>query len=97
MKTSGKETARLQKELKNTRLERDILKEGAALLRWPRREIYLFIRENVGRLPNGKMCGGICDQSQLLLQMAALAAQQPGITADFYCHGNFKDLSVERR
>ena len=51
-----KETARLQKELRNTRLELDILKEGAALLREPRRSIYLFIRENAGRFPTGKMC-----------------------------------------
>ena len=51
-----KETARLQKELRNTRLELDILKEGAALLRGPRRSIYLFIRENAGRFPTGKMC-----------------------------------------
>lgn len=55
--TSRKETARLQKELKNTRLERDILKEGAALLRGPRRDIYMFIRENAGRFQTGKMCG----------------------------------------
>src|SRR5271167_3142797 len=51
-----RETARLQKQLRSTRLERDILKEGAALLRGPRRDIYRFIRENAGRFPTGKMC-----------------------------------------
>lgn len=51
-----KETARLQKELKKIRLERDILQEGAKHINQPRRIIYRFIRENIGRFPVGKMC-----------------------------------------
>jgi len=51
-----KETAILQKELKNIRLERDILQEGACLLHQGRRARYLFIKENTGRFPVGKMC-----------------------------------------
>lgn len=51
-----KETARLQKELKNIRLERDILKVGAGLIHQGRRAMYLFIKENTGKFPVGKMC-----------------------------------------
>jgi putative transposase len=51
-----KETARLQKELKKIRLERDILQEGAGLIHQDRRTRYLFIKENTGRFPIGKMC-----------------------------------------
>ena len=52
-----KETARLQKELKNITLERDILKEGAGILHRDKRSVYQFIRKNTGRFPVGKMCG----------------------------------------
>lgn len=51
-----KETARLQKELKNITLERDILKEGAGILHRDKRSVYQFIRENTDRFPVGKMC-----------------------------------------
>ncbi|MFD2938541.1 IS3 family transposase [Flavobacterium notoginsengisoli] len=50
------EIVQLQKELKNIRLERDILKEGSGLFHLGRRAIYQFIRENTGRFPVGKMC-----------------------------------------
>lgn len=51
-----KETARLHKELKNITLERDILKEGAGILRRDKCSVYRFIRNNTGRFPVGKMC-----------------------------------------
>jgi putative transposase len=51
-----KETATLRKELKNIRIERDILQEGAGLLQQERRVVYQFIRDNAGRFPIGKMC-----------------------------------------
>ncbi|MFH6966566.1 IS3 family transposase [Flavobacterium sp. FlaQc-28] len=50
------EIARLQKELKNIKLDRDVLQEGADLLHQGRRARYLFIKENTGRFPVGKMC-----------------------------------------
>lgn len=60
-KTSGsdsdrKEIAGLRKEIKNIRLERDILKVGAGLVNQNRRAIYRFIRENTCKFPVVKMC-----------------------------------------
>lgn len=51
-----KETAGLRKEIKNIRMERDILQEGAGILHRDRRTVYQFIREKTGRFPIGKMC-----------------------------------------
>ena len=51
-----KETAGLRKEIKNIRIERDILQEGAGILHRDRRAVYQFIRENTDRFPIGKMC-----------------------------------------
>lgn len=51
-----KETAGLRKEIKNIRIERDILQEGAGILHRDRRAVYQFIKENTGRFPVGKMC-----------------------------------------
>lgn len=51
-----KERARLLKELKNIRQERDILIEGAGFLHQNRRAVYQFIKENKTKFSIGKMC-----------------------------------------
>ncbi|WKL49636.1 IS3 family transposase [Flavobacterium pectinovorum] len=51
-----KEIAGLRKEIKNIRLERDILKEGAGHLHQPRKAMYRLIMENTGRFPIVKIC-----------------------------------------
>ncbi|CAI2768742.1 IS3 family transposase [Flavobacterium collinsii] len=54
--TNRKEILKLKKEIKNIKLERDILEEGAAYLLQKRRLRYQFIRENADKFPIFKMC-----------------------------------------
>ncbi|MDQ7960509.1 IS3 family transposase [Flavobacterium lindanitolerans] len=51
-----KELTGLRKEIKNIRVERDILKKGANYLLLGRQERYKFISENTKIFPIGKMC-----------------------------------------
>ena len=54
--TNRKEILRLKKEIKNIKLERDILEKGAGYLLQKRRVRYQFIRENADKFPVFKMC-----------------------------------------
>lgn len=51
-----KEILRLKKEIKNIKLERDILEKGAGYLLQKRRVRYQFIRDNADKFPVFKMC-----------------------------------------
>ncbi|SDZ62524.1 Transposase InsO and inactivated derivatives [Flavobacterium aquidurense] len=54
--TNRKEILRLKKEIKNIKIERDILEKGAGYLTQKRRLRYQFIRENADKFPVFKMC-----------------------------------------
>lgn len=82
-----KETAGIRKELKNIRLERDILQESAGLLHRDRRAVYQFIKEHSDKFPVGLMCRVFhadpsCYYKWLKRQSSGRAAHKAFVTSE---------------